>query len=242
MQIKEKNQIKNKSRPTKSKLSSPHKPKPQCYLDMDGLLVNLFDHVAHKMHGKRYQHLSDEEKSEGRIVWEDRSIFHRKFGKIDEFFAKLQPYDTNDAIIETVIEKFDGFYICSKPTKLGQEACIAGKLAWIEEHLLPKYQTHIHGILFPEKKEIFAIGENNLPNVLIDDYKPYIHAWNNAGGIGIRLRSDRFECKKQIKEYLNEEFTKVDIHIKDLLGSQTSPPKTKKRRSLELDGPSSDIL
>jgi hypothetical protein len=193
----------------------------KCYLDMDGLLVNLFDHVAHKMHGKRYQHLSDQEKSEGRIVWEDRSIFHRKFGKIDEFFANLKPYETNDALIETVIEKFGGFYICSKPTKLGQQACIAGKLAWIEEHLLPKYQSHLHGILFPENKEIFAISESNTPNVLIDDYKPYIEAWKKAGGIGIRVRSDRFESKEEITSFLKQEFSLIDTHM------EKSPDKTK---------------
>lgn len=184
-----------------------------CYLDMDGLLVNLFDHVANKMHGKRYQHLSEEEKTEGKTVWEDKSIFHRKFGRIDEFFANLAPYNTNDALLETVIEKFGSFYICSKPTKLGAQACIAGKLSWIEEHLLPKYQNNIKGILFPEKKEIFAIGKNNTPNILIDDYKPYIEAWNNAGGVGIRIRSDRFESKKEISAFLRYQFQEIENNL-----------------------------
>jgi len=207
---------------------------------MDGLLVNLFDHVAHKMHGKRYQHLSDEEKSEGRIVWEDRSIFHKKFGKIDEFFAKLQPYETNDTLLESVIKKFGGFYICSKPTKLGQEACIAGKLAWIEEHLLPKYQSHLQGILFPEKKEIFALGENNTPNVLIDDYKPYIEAWKNAGGIGIRIRSDRFESKEALSEFLESEFSQIDTDLTKSV-AKTLPKKRHKPKKSHEAAPA-DIL
>lgn len=210
----------------------PKKIKPNCYLDMDGLLANLFDHVAKNMHGKRYQHLSDNEKSEGRLVWEDKKLFKTKFGPIDKFFENLEPYHTNDALIESVVEKFGGFYICSKPTKLNQKACISGKLEWIQRHIAPKYEKHIKGILFPEKKEIYALSENGHPNVLIDDYKPYIHAWENAGGFGVRLRSDRFETHESMLKHLKDSFKSIDKRIKIIerqmgaLGKKSKPSKS----------------
>jgi hypothetical protein len=188
-------------------------PHTKCYLDMDGLLANLFDFVANHMHGKRYQHLSDNEKSEGRLVWEDKKIFKNKFGPIDKFFENLEPYHTNEILLESVIEKFDGFYLCSKPTKLNQQACIAGKLSWIEKHIIPKYEKNLKGILFPEKKEVYAISEDGNPSVLIDDYKPYINAWEKAGGFGIRIRSDRFETEKDLIGHLHQSFSELDERI-----------------------------
>jgi hypothetical protein len=213
----------------------PKKITPSCYLDMDGLLANLFDHVAKNMHGKRYQHLSDNEKSEGRLVWEDKKLFKNKFGPIDKFFENLEPYHTNDVLLESVVEKFGGFYICSKPTKLNQKACIAGKLEWIQKHITPKYEKHLKGILFPERKEVYAVSEHGHPNVLIDDYKPYIHAWEVAGGFGIRLRSDRFESPESIKRHLKESFREVDKRVKILEGnippSNNSKQTSKKRKN-----------
>jgi hypothetical protein len=205
----------------------------KCYLDMDGLLVNLFDHVANHMHGKRYQHLSDGEKAENREVWEDKKLFNHKFGPIDKFFENLNPYKTNDALLEVVIEKFGEFYICSKPTKLNKEACIKGKLSWIESHILPKYERHLAGILFPEKKEIYALGENNVPNILIDDYTPYIEAWNKAGGIGIRIRADKYETKKKIKDHLREKF--AEIETKQTKGEKDRPSRTKTKQRSNLE-------
>lgn len=217
------------------------KIRPNCYLDMDGLLANLFDHVANNMHGKRYQHLSDNEKSEGRLVWEDKKLFKTKFGPIDKFFENLKPYHTNDILIEAVLEKYGGFYICSRPTKLNQKACIAGKLEWIQKHITPKYEKHIRGVLFPEKKEIYAISEKGHPNILIDDYKPYINAWENAGGFGIRLRSDRFETQQTMLKHLKDAFKSIDKKLtaleKNYGQSSTNSTNSKKlaKHSQEVD-------
>jgi hypothetical protein len=59
---------------------------PEIYLDMDGLLVNLFDTLGHKFFNKPYKQLTLKQKKQIKKVWLDKEQFVSHFGPIEYFF------------------------------------------------------------------------------------------------------------------------------------------------------------
>jgi hypothetical protein len=178
---------------------------------MDGLLANLFDHIGPRIYGKDYKDVTAEEKLQARSIWTNKQDFYKQLGGSYAVFANLAPYPTNDALIKKVIEKFGGFYICSHPSPIDTEDCIAGKEDWITKHIIPKYGKYFRGAHFPKDKSDYALNEDGSPNVLIDDFTPYVDRWNNKGGIAIKLQSSLYN-ESSITQYLDNEFAKINMH------------------------------
>jgi len=185
--------------------------KPKCYLDMDGLLANLYDFIGQKIYHKNYAQVTDEEKQKARSIWQNKEEFYQKLGGTYNVFADLDPYPTNDVLIKKVIEKFGGFYICTHPSPIETEECIRGKQDWLSKHIIPKYGKHLLGIEFPKHKSDFAVNEDKSPNVLIDDFDPYVKSWNDHKGIAIKLQSSLYD-NTSIAAYLDKEFAKINMH------------------------------
>jgi 5'(3')-deoxyribonucleotidase len=182
----------------------------KCYLDMDGVLANLFDFISIKILGKEYKAIeTPEEKLKLKKIWTDKDLFIEKLGKPADLFINLSPYSTNDVLINKVIEKFNGFYICSSPAKMFPDECILGKLRWIGQHIIPKYSTYFKGAVFPRQKSEYAMNEDRSKNILIDDYQPYIDSWEAAGGIPIKLQSSLHDSQSILK-LLEEEFKNIN--------------------------------
>ena len=177
------------------------------YLDMDGLLANLFDTVAMGMIGKHYKALTEAEKEHTRQIWIDREgkakEFFQKHGGVKKFFADLPTFGPlTNAIIDTVVEIADGYSICSCPAGIDRAASEAGKREWIQKHLNPLPDK----MSFVKNKTINAINkETGKPNVLIDDFPPYIKAWEAAGGIPIQMRTDEFHSVEEVRTFLTKE-------------------------------------
>jgi len=184
--------------------------KPKCYLDMDGLLANLFDYIGQKIYNKNYKDVTPEEKQKARSIWTNKQEFYNSLGGSRDVFANLEPYSTNDALIKKVIEKFGEFYICSHPSPIDTEDCIAGKKEWIQKHIVPKYGKYFKGAFFPKDKSEYALNEDSSPNVLIDDFPPYVDKWNSKGGVAIKLQSSLFN-DNSISQYLDTEFSKINM-------------------------------
>lgn len=174
------------------------------FLDMDGLLADLFSAVSFKLFNKQYNQLTPEEKTEAKKIWYDKEHFVENFGEVETFFANLPPYGPNgdytNAIVSTVIEHFGEYRICSHPAGIDKEGCKKGKFHWIQTHLNPQPVE----ILFPQSKAIYATT-NGEPNILVDDFPPYIDAWRKAGGIAIEMRTDTFNSAEEVKSFLNKE-------------------------------------
>lgn len=183
----------------------------KCYLDMDGLLANLFDFIGQRIYGKDYKHISAEEKAQARIIWKNKEEFYKRLGGSYAVFANLPPFPTNNTLIEKVIEKFGEFYICSHPSPIDTKDCIAGKQDWILKHIIPKYGKFFRGAEFPEDKSIFAVNTDGTPNVLIDDFKPYVDKWSQKGGIAIPLQSSNYN-NATISAYLDEQFANITVN------------------------------
>jgi hypothetical protein len=177
------------------------------FLDMDGLLANLFDTVSMGMIGKHYKNLSEEEKDKTRQIWIDREgkakDFFVKQGGVEQFFTDLPTFGPlTNAIIDTVVKITGGYSICSCPAGIDMKASEAGKRTWIHKHLNPLPDE----MAFVKNKSINAINkETGKPNVLIDDFPPYVKAWRDAGGIAIEMRTDNFSTANQVKEFLTKE-------------------------------------
>ena len=184
------------------------------FLDMDGLLADLFSAVSHKLFNKPYNQITPEEKNEARKIWYDREHFVENFGDVEEFFATLPPFGENgnltQTIIDTVVKIAGGYNICSHPAGIDSKASEAGKRIWIHKHLNPLPDE----MFFPQSKAIYAINkETEKPNVLIDDFPPYIAAWRNAGGIAVEMRTDSFKTTGRIKDFLTKELNAARVQI-----------------------------
>jgi hypothetical protein len=177
------------------------------YLDMDGLLANLFDTVGHKFEGKPYHEARDKIKAHSEIIWTQKDKFVEKFGCVETFFAELPLFGKDGeitySIINTVIELFGEYRICSHPAIIDPEASERGKIRWINQHLskCPPVEC-----VFPENKADFA-KNGRVPNILIDDHTPLLKKWETGGGIGIKMRSDKFKNGAEAKAHLQRELS-----------------------------------
>jgi hypothetical protein len=203
--------------------------KISCAVDLDGVLADLFNHVSHTFFKKRYRDVTTKEKAVSRKMWTDKEMFYKHMGDVKECFANLDPYPTNNALLKTVIDKFGGFYICTHPTDVDIDACIKGKSIWIKKHIIPHWGKYLLGVEFPHDKSELAVNEDGSPNVLIDDFQPYVDKWNAKGGIAIRLQSDNFRSDAEVENYLDGEFKRISKDIVDdnkTVRSQELPSET----------------
>ena len=71
-------------------------------------------------------------------------------------------------------------------------------------------------MIFPQSKALYAINkETGKPNVLVDDFPPYINAWRNAGGIAIEMRTDNFRSVKEVVDFLTKELEAAKEQIQN---------------------------
>ena len=179
------------------------------FLDMDGLLADLFTTISNRFFNKPYNEITQEEKALAKKIWYDREHFVENFGDVEEFFANLKPFGKNGeltkAIIDTVVKEAGGYNICSHPAGIDSKASEAGKRIWIHKYLNPLPDE----MFFPQSKAQYALSDDSTPNVLVDDFPPYIQAWRNAGGIAIEMRTDSFSSPNEVKNYLTTELAKA---------------------------------
>lgn len=115
-----------------------------------------------------------------------------------------------------MVKEVGGYSICSCPAGIDMKASEAGKRIWIHKHLNPLPDE----MSFVKNKSINAVNkETGKPNVLIDDFPPYVKQWRDAGGIAIEMRTDSFNSANQVKEFLTKELKaakdQIDGHIKE---------------------------
>ena len=182
------------------------------FLDQDGLLADLFFAVSFKLFGKPYKEITPEEKAIAKKNWYDKEHFVENFGGVEKFFENLPPFGTNgeltNAIIDTVVNFAGEYRICSHPAGIDAEACKKGKITWIKKHLKPQPVE----MIFPQSKATYATS-NGVPNILIDDFPPYIQAWRNAGGVAIQMRTDEFDSVEKVKSFLTKELNAAKEQI-----------------------------
>ena len=153
--------------------------KPHLYLDMDGVQADFFSAWA-RLHGKeRYKEIGDKQAREQSI--DDLNARGAEFA--EHFFKTLPPLPGGQKLIRWLNANKIPFTVLSAPLRGNEEASVAGKRYWLNKHNPGSESTAV----FTDKKQLLA-QRNGQPNVLVDDFKKYIQAWSEAGGIPILYR------------------------------------------------------
>lgn len=148
---------------------------PIIYVDMDGVLADLFGHAANLHDVETYRHLTKDQ-------------FNRFFKENNayELFKNLKPFPTTNQLLGMVVNLFGSYRILSSPLNFDPAGSIAGKKEWLEKYIKIPAELWI----FDEEKWKYAQQSTGNANILIDDFGYNIKRWNESGGIGIKFQSD----------------------------------------------------
>ena len=150
------------------------------YVDMDGVLADLFNHVGAIHDVEHYNKMSKEQ-------WEE--FF--KNSNAYELFKSLPAFPTANKLLDIVKNFAGGYKILSSPLNFDKEGSIKGKKEWLAKHI----NVPADAWVFEHEKQKYATS-NGLPNILIDDYGVNIRNWQAAGGIAIKYQADEDSLKK----------------------------------------------
>lgn len=169
--------------------------KPIVYVDMDGVLANLYGDAA-ELHD--VEHYNQMTRDQWEKFFKDSDAYH--------LFRDVSPFSTANQLLD-IVKKFAGGYtILSSPLNFDRKGSIRGKREWLGKNVKIK-PDHI---VFEHDKAKYAVQPDGTPNILIDDYGTNIRNWNAAGGIGIKYQADEDKLGKVINSLKNAEKTFSD--------------------------------
>ena len=164
---------------------------PHLYLDMDGVQADFFtawaqwhNHKFGQSHVERYKDIGSKEQREQSIA--ELSAEGPQF--IEQFFANLPTLLGGQRLVAWLRANNIPFTVLSAPLRGMNGPSIAGKKTWLDAH---NPGTSGSAIFTGDKARMATHAGR--PNVLVDDYKKYVNAWNDAGGIGLLYRDNSVE-------------------------------------------------
>lgn len=164
------------------------------YVDMDGVLADLFNHVGAIHDVEHYNQMSKEQ-------WE--TFF--KDSNAYELFRDLPAFPSANKLLSIVKDFAGGYKILSSPLNFDKSGSIKGKKEWLKKHI----HVPADDWVFEHEKYKYAVNPDGTPNILIDDYGINIRAWEQAGGIAIKYQADEDSLSKVFKE-LSEAAKRVE--------------------------------
>lgn len=165
-------------------LESVSTSKPIVYVDMDGVLADLYNHAA-EIHD--VDHYNQMTKDQWESFFKDSDAYH--------LFRDIQPFSTANELLQLVKNYAGGYRILSSPLNFDREGSIKGKREWLAKHI----NVPADKIVFEHDKYKYAVQHDGTPNILIDDYGVNTRAWDNAGGIAIKYQADEDSLDKVVK-------------------------------------------
>lgn len=154
---------------------------PHLYLDMDGVQADFFGAWAKRHNVDHYKAIVDREK-------EIEELAHSSPEQVYEFFRELKPLPGGIKIIQWLQTNKIPYTVLSAPLRGPYaDASKRAKKDWLDE-----YHPGTSGnAIFTSEKYKFAVS-NGTPNVLVDDFGPYLKKWEQAGGIPVK-HEDEYE-------------------------------------------------
>lgn len=162
--------------------SVEQKNPPIVYVDMDGVLADMFGQVA-RHHGVSHWRKARKDKSK-----------LEQIAKKPGFFRSLRPLENAGLLLRGVLKAAGKYSILSAPLLSRVEQSSTEKAQWLSQHLK---RNPPESILFDINKERYAVQPDGTPNILIDDYETNIRLWKARGGIGILYTPERVEVVLQ---------------------------------------------
>jgi hypothetical protein len=165
---------------------------------MDGVIADFFGAWAQRLNGKNWQ---DIERVPPAQREQDLKNLAKNPADVEDFFANLGMLPGGRVILNYFKANRIPFTSLSAPLKgAGHQASIRGKERWLKSHGLNSVNK-----IFTIDKYVYAVNDQNQPNLLIDDYGVNIRAWRSHGGIAIHHRDDAVaQTLSQLKEYINQ--------------------------------------
>jgi len=173
---------------------------PILYIDLDGVLADLYGYAAKIHKVGSYRDINSEQ-------WE---IFFKEVNA-EELFSNLEPFPSNQSLIKMAINNFGRYNILSSPLNFDKEGSIKGKIRWLKNNISTEPNDQW---IFDHEKYKYAIQENGIPNILIDDYNLNIEKWTAAGGKAIKWQADEQsidELSNMLNLILNKYFYEENI-------------------------------
>jgi 5'(3')-deoxyribonucleotidase len=152
------------------------KPKmPHLYLDMDGVQADFFGAWADKHNVSHWKAIVNKEN-------EIDELAHSTPEQVYGFFRNLRALPGGMAIVKWAQDNSIPYTVLSAPLRgpYANESKQAKK-DWLDEHHPGSSGTAI----FTSGKQKYAVTDGT-PNVLVDDFGPYIQKWTDAGGIPVK--------------------------------------------------------
>ena len=175
--------------------------KPHLYLDMDGVQADFFGAWAKRNNVNHWKAIQNKED-------EINQLAHSSSKEVYDFFRDLKPLKGGMQIIAWLKKHNIPFTVLSAPLRGPYaEASKQAKRDWLDEYNPGTSGTAI----FTSAKFKYAM-KDGVPQVLVDDFGPYLQKWRDAGGIAVK-HEDEFEVpnsaedtiKQLEKIYLNKE-------------------------------------
>lgn len=171
---------------------STHISRPVVYIDLDGVLADMWGAVA--------QH-------HGVSNWRKARKVHKRIDKIAKkpgFFLNLKPLSNSGKLIRYVLKVAGKYSILSSPLLSAVEQSSEEKSKWLERHLAKHPPS---AVLFDHEKFKYARRADGTPNILIDDLESNIQLWEANGGIGILYDNAKAAtAAKQLSQALEGRF------------------------------------
>lgn len=173
-------------------LESVGNAKPIVYVDMDGVLADLYSHAAEISDVEHYNQMTP---AQWETFFKDSDAYH--------LFRDIQPFSTANSLLE-LVKKYAGEYtILSSPLSFDRSGSIKGKTEWLNKHITIKPDN----IVFEHDKYKYAVQPDGTPNILIDDYGVNTRAWDAAGGTAIKYQADENDLS-EVADVLSNVFVK----------------------------------
>lgn len=148
--------------------------KPKIFLDMDGVFVDIMRGIENYF-GVFLDHASYSQDFYKKLGMHREDFWS---GLSTEFWATLPKTEDADLIL-ALVEPYKPMILTAHPG-FGIAQCVAGKVQWLEMHLLDYLQED--RVVFSGRDKSFLA---NPGVILIDDHDTTITDWNKAGGDGI---------------------------------------------------------
>ena len=165
-------------------LESVEERKPIVYVDMDGVLADLYNHAAELHDVDHYNQMTPAQWEE---FFKDSDAYH--------LFRDIEPFSTANELLSIVKNYAGGYRILSSPLNFDREGSMKGKREWLSKHI----KVPADKIVFEHDKYKYAVQPNGTPNILIDDYGVNTRAWDEAGGIAIKYQADEDSLDKVVQ-------------------------------------------
>jgi 5'(3')-deoxyribonucleotidase len=172
------------------------------YVDMDGVLANLYDYMTERMFQKKFVDLNENQIFVFKKVFKEKLYFNHCFPEgVEAVFENLEPFPFNNALIETVMKFGNEYSILSRPCNLDIEGTKRAKIKWIEKHLS-----------FCPPKDVILVQDKSANgrakgNVLIDDWDDFLIRWEQKGGYPIKYKAVDYNDADLVKGYLKDKLS-----------------------------------